>query len=91
MKYLILLIIVSVIIGCGETVQEKQDRFLSELECPVILIGKTDKAVDYPAITIRDNVGRVRTLAKNEGNQLSYVAASIADSREIGDTLKPCN
>jgi hypothetical protein len=89
MKYILIFSIL--FIGCGETTQEKQDRFLSELECPVILIGKTDKAVEYPAITVRDNAGRIRTMSKNEGSNFSHVASSIADSRQIGDTLKPCN
>jgi len=80
--------------GCGETVRDKYDRWMTELDCPVILMSKTDKAVDYPAITVRDGSGRVRTFERCEGGMTastcSDMAASIADSRVVGDTLKPC-
>ena len=84
-----------VLMGCGETVRDKYDRWMTELDCPVILISKTDKAVNYPAITVRDGSGRVRTFERCEGGMSSRncsdMAGSIADSRMVGDTLKPCD
>ncbi len=92
MKKLLFLLLFIPFISCEpekvqETDTEKYDRWMSELECPIILIAKTDKAIEYPAIVVRDGAARVRTIR--------YVfrggsAASIADSRSIGDTLKPC-
>ena len=65
---------------------------MSELECPVILIGKTDKAVDYPSIVVRDAKGRIRTFDHhyNGSSDSHSLPAAIADSRNVGDTLKPC-
>ena len=77
--------------GCGETETDKFDRFMTELDCPIILIGKTDKAVNYPAIVVRDASGRIRTFSYTPGHDSSEMPEAIADSREIGDTLKPCN
>ena len=84
-----------VLMGCGESVREKYDRWMTELDCPVILMSKTDKAVSYPAITVRDGSGRIRTFERCEGGMTSQtcsdMAGSIADSRMVGDTLKPCD
>jgi uncharacterized lipoprotein YehR (DUF1307 family) len=80
-----------VLSGCGETETEKYDRFMSELECPVVLIGKTDKAVAYPSIVVRDAKGRIRTLAASGNGDGWKMPSAIADSRNIGDTLKPCH
>jgi len=81
--------------GCGESVRDRYDRWMTELECPVILMGKTEKAVSYPAITVIDGAGRVRTMQAYDGGMSSHncssLPASIADSREIGDTLKVCD
>lgn len=87
-----LLILIVVLAGCDvETDTEKFDRFMTELECPVILIGKTDKAVNNPSIIVRDAKGRIRTMGGRENYaSTKYLAAAIADSREVGDTLKPC-
>ena len=63
---------------------------MTELECPVVLIGKTEKAVKNPSVVIVDGKGRVCTLASGNGDGWK-IAAAIADSREIGDTLKFCN
>ena len=77
--------------GCGESDREKYDRFMTELDCPVVLIGKTDKAVDEPAITVLDGSGRVRTMIDLMNyNTDDGLPNAIADSRQIGDTLKPC-
>ena len=80
--------------GCGESVRDRYDRWMTELECPVILMGKTEKAVSYPAITVIDGGGRVRTFQRCEGgmtpDNCSSFSGAIADSREIGDTLKAC-
>jgi uncharacterized lipoprotein YehR (DUF1307 family) len=80
-----------VLSGCGETETEKYDRFMNELECPVVLIGKTDKAVTYPSIVVRDAKGRIRTLAASVNGDGYEMPSAIADSRNIGDTLKPCH
>ena len=85
--YLLLIVLLS---GCMEMESEQQDRFMSELDCPVILIGKTDKAVANPSIVVRDAAGRVRTLAAT-GSGGYAMPSAIADSRSIGDTLRPCN
>jgi hypothetical protein len=72
---------------------DKYDRFMSELSCPVILIGKTESAVDNPAITVRDGNGLVRTFrrtSRNEYSGQSELPSAIGSSRCIGDTLKPC-
>ena len=83
-----------VLMGCGGTVRDKYDRWMTELECPGILMSKTDKAVSDPAITVRDGAGRIRTFERCEGSMASGscsdMAGSIADSRMVGDTLKPC-
>ncbi len=77
--------------SCVENDKDKFDRFMSELDCPVILIGKTDKAVDFPSVVVRDGRGRVRTF-NHCGNYDSHgLPSAIADSRNIGDTLKPCS
>jgi uncharacterized lipoprotein YehR (DUF1307 family) len=85
------LLLAVVLSGCGETETEKYDRFMSELECPVVLIGKTDKAVTYPSIVVRDAKGRIRTLAASVNGDGWKMPSAIADSRNIGDTLKPCH
>lgn len=77
--------------SCGETNTDKYDRFMIELECPIILIGKTDKAAVYPSIVVRDAKGRVRTIAATGNGDGWKMPSAIADSRNIGDTLKPCN
>jgi hypothetical protein len=92
MKTILTILISILLTSCiSETPQEMEDRFLTELKCPVVLIGKTDKAVQCPAITVRDKEGRVRTLSKCGRHKYSYVAVTISESRSIGDTLKPCN
>ena len=80
--------------GCGETLIDRHDRWMTELDCPVILIGKTEKAVNYATITVRDGSGRVRTFqkcARGLTDNCSSMPNSISDSRMIGDTLKPCD
>ena len=78
--------------GCGEKPSEMHDRWMTELDCPVVLVAKTDKAVARPSVVVRDGAGRVRTLAHGSGdfNDGWKIAAAIADSREVGDTLVPC-
>jgi hypothetical protein len=82
------------LVSCGESLTERYDRYMTELDCPVVLIGKTDKAVRNPSITVRDGSGRIRTFRKEDGgstyHQSSGLPASISDSRMIGDTIKPC-
>jgi len=76
--------------SCGESETEMFDRFMSELECPVVLIGKTDKAVSSPSIVVEDAKGRVRTFAAGNGDGWK-MSKAIAESRNIGDTLKTCH
>lgn len=90
-RYFGYILLAVVLYSCGETDSEKYDRFMSELECPVILIGKTDKAVTYPSIVVRDAKGRVRTLAATGNGDGWKMPSAIADSRNVGDTLKPCH
>jgi len=75
--------------ACGETETEIQDRIMTELDCPVILIGKTDKGSSLHRFVVRDGNGRIRTFASGSGDGYKLPNA-IADSRNIGDTLKPC-
>ena len=75
--------------GCGELGADKYDRWMSELDCPVVLVGKTDKASHRPSIVVRDGSGRVRTMATDNSNGWRMPEA-ISHSRNIGDTLKPC-
>jgi hypothetical protein len=75
--------------SCGETETEQQDRILTELECPVILIAKTDKGTVYHKFVVRDANGRIITFAAGNGDGYKLPNA-IADSRNVGDTLKPC-
>ncbi len=89
MKKLLFIAIFFTSCASKETSKEKYDRWMSELECPVILIGKTDKSINYPSIIVRDGAKRIRTLG-GVGSNVA-MSSSIADSREIGDTLKPCN
>lgn len=63
---------------------------MSELDCPVILIGKTDKAVNYPSIVVRDAKGRIRTFSLLNDYSGKGLPDAISNSRNIGDTLKPC-
>jgi len=83
-----------VLMGCAEAHNEMLDRWMSELECPVILIAKTDKAVSRPAFTVKDGSGRIRTFEKC-GNgffvDCSDMTSAFTDSRTIGDTLKACD
>lgn len=84
---MLLLIVFS---SCGETETEQQDRILTELECPVILIAKTNKGTVYHKFVVRDAEGRIRTFAR--GNSDGYkLPHAIVDSRNVGDTLKPCH
>lgn len=93
MKKLFTVCIFAIILSsCQESDTDRYDRFMSELECPVILVGKTDKAVDFPSVVVRDGKGRVRTMVSNGALDDSHgFTSAIADSRNIGDTLKPCN
>ena len=75
--------------GCGERSSTMYDRWMSELDCPVVLIGKTDKASRIPSVVVRDGSGRVRTMSADSDDGYKMPGA-IADSRNIGDTLKPC-
>lgn len=75
--------------GCGERSSAMYDRWMSELDCPVVLIGKTDKASRIPSVVVRDGSGRIRTMSADSGDGYKMPSA-IADSRNIGDTLKPC-
>lgn len=88
MKYLVLTLFL--LSSCYETDTDKFDRFMTELDCPIILIGKTDKAVDSPAIVVRDAAGRVRTFEYVPMRGSSSMPQAISESREVGDTLKPC-
>ena len=78
--------------SCGERPSEMYDRWMSELDCPVVLLAKTDKAAPSPSVVVLDGAGRVRTLAYGPGDLDDgwKIAAAIADSRDVGDTLKPC-
>lgn len=84
----VIILVASSLFGCEqmESKQDKFDRFMSELVCPIILVSKTDKAVDQPTIVVRDGYGRVRTFTATYG-----LPVSVADSRNVGDTLRPCN
>lgn len=64
------------------------DRTMSDLSCPVILIGKTINPKLYSSIVVKDGSGRIATFTfiRDQGTGLG--AAAIADSREIGDTIK---
>ena len=79
-----------VLSSCGETETEQQDRILTELECPIILIAKTDKGTAYHKLVVCDAKGRIRTFAAGNGDGYKLPNA-IADSRNVGDTLKPCH
>jgi len=86
MKTLCILILSLILTGCMETPDQRFDRFMTELDCPVILIAKNDKAEKRSAVVIRDNSGRVRTFETYYG-----LPQAVSHSRVIGDTLKPCN
>lgn len=75
--------------GCGELGADRHDRWMSELDCPVILVAKSDKASNRPSIVVRDGAGRVRTMATDQSNGWRMPEA-ICHSRNVGDTLKPC-
>lgn len=74
-----------VLSGCVESPADRFDRFMTELDCPVILIARTDKAVDRPTVVVRDGTGRVRTFEAYNG-----LPEAVSFSRLVGDTLKPC-
>lgn len=88
-RLLIIIICTGLLSGCGERSSEKYDRWMSELDCPVVLIGKTDKASNLRSIVVRDGAGRVRTIAEDNYDGWKMPSA-ITESRNIGDTLKPC-
>ncbi len=90
-KILLLLIVPSFIFNGCRYVAGKTDKTMSELECPVILIGKTDKGAETPSVVVVDGTGRVRTFFSENGYDSRAFPAAIADSRQIGDTLKPCS
>ena len=75
--------------GCGERSSVMYDRWMSELDCPVVLIGKRDKASSLPSVVVRDGAGRVRTMSADNSDGWK-IASAISESRDIGDTLKPC-
>jgi dethiobiotin synthetase len=75
--------------SCGETETEQQDRILTELKCPVILIAKTGKGTILHKIVVRDAHGRFKTFAASSGDGFKLPNA-IANSINVGDTLKPC-
>lgn len=83
MKLLLLLSLL--LTSCMETDSEKYDRFMSELDCPIILVAKTDKATTFPGVVVRDANGLVRTFS------FTSLPEAVQNSRNIGDTLKPCN
>jgi hypothetical protein len=87
MRISLLLFLFLILMGCGEKESEKHDRIMSELVCPVILIGKTDKASVLPSIVVLDGDGRVKTISQGAGDGYKMPSA-ISQSREIGDTLK---
>lgn len=92
--FYILLFTIIALYGCGENDNDRYDRWLSELDCPVVLEAKTDKAVLNPTIVVRDGKGKIRTIEYMTGGGMgiccSNMATAISDSREVGDTLKPC-
>lgn len=91
MKLLIIILAVA-LFGCQiEKDQDKWDRYMSELKCPIILIGKTDKTVEYPSIVVMGSEGRVRTMNSNDFYATVAMPKAIANSRDIGDTIKPCS
>ena len=59
--------------GCGERSSEVHDRFMSELDCPVVLVAKTDKASRWPSIVVRDGAGRVRTISADRSDYVRAV------------------
>ena len=67
---------------------------MSELDCPVVLVAKTDKASHWPSVVVLDGAGRVRTFSSDRSDYVRAdgwrMASAIAESREVGDTLKPC-
>jgi hypothetical protein len=80
--------------SCGPRSSEVHDRLFSELDCPVVLVAKTDKAAHWPSVVVRDGAGRVRTFAADRSDYVKAdawrMSSAIAESREVGDTLKPC-
>jgi 3-deoxy-D-arabino-heptulosonate 7-phosphate (DAHP) synthase len=83
------LLLALVLSGCGETESQIHDRIMTELDCPVILIAKTDKGIDYHKVVVQDANGRIRTFASGAGDGYKLPNA-IAESRNVGDTLKAC-
>lgn len=84
-----------VIVGCfGETDTEKYDRLLTEMDCPVVLLAKTGKDEAMRGIVLMDGRGNITTMEffTNSGNFscCSDLPIAINNSKEIGDTIKPC-
>ena len=92
-KLLIIIIFINMIICCLSCLDKWQNmgyedytdytqQDLSKLKSPVILIGKV-KTLGLYSITVKDSAGVIRSY----GN-LSIVACTIGESKNIGDTIK---
>lgn len=84
------LLLALVLSSCGENESQIQDRIMTELDCPVILIAKTDKGIDYHKVVVQDAKGRIRTFAASGSGDGYKLPNAIAQSRNVGDTLKAC-
>lgn len=88
MKIPTILIFALFLARCGATKVEEFDKYINELDCPIVLVAKIKDPVLYSAVVVKDGKGKIRTFSYtvNAGNS----ANAIADSREVGDTLKSC-
>ena len=67
---LLVAMVAALMLGCGERSSQIHDRWMTELDCPVVLIGKTDQAAMTPSIVVRDGAGRVRTMSADNFERL---------------------
>lgn len=82
MKYIVLTLFV--LCGCDpqENMNDKADRELSEMESPVILIGK-EKTMAGFNVSLIDANGQVKSFG-----DLQTLGGTLGESRNIGDTIK---
>ena len=82
------IILLSTLLCACESKTYEFDRIVSEMTCPVVVVGKIMNPKIYSSIVVKDKTGRIATFSFVHDSGVS--AEAIAESRQVGDTIKNC-